>query len=227
MLVTRPEPGASETAARLATLGFAAVLAPVMTVAPRPVGVAPLPQAVLVTSGNALAGLQDMLREVPLFAVGDATAGKARAAGFARVHSAGRDAAALADLAAARCDPAAGPLLLASGEGQGVALAADLRGRGFRVIRRVAYATRPAESLPEAARAALDSGGVRAALFFSPETARVFVTILQRDMPAANVRGIDALAISRPTEAALRVLPWLRVRVAPHPNQDELLKLLP
>jgi uroporphyrinogen-III synthase len=180
----------------------------------------------LVTSGNAVTGLADELRGVPLLAVGDATAARARAAGFAVVHSAGRDAAALAEMAVSLCQPDAGPLLLASGEGQGMLLAATLRACGFRVIRRVAYATRPANALPDAARVALTEGGLRAALFFSPRSARVFVTILQRDIPTANVRGIDALAISRPTEAALRALPWLHVRVASHPNQEELLKLL-
>lgn len=198
-----------------------------MAVLPRSVAVARRPQAVLATSGNAIAALPANLRTVPLLAVGDATAERARAAGFATVHSAGRDAAALASLATSLCAPSAGGLLLASGEGQGMALAAALRAKGFRVVRRVAYATRAAEALPQDARAALTAGTIRAALFFSPQSARIFVTILQRDMPASSVQGIDALAISRPTEAVLKGLPWLRVRVASHPNQDELLKLLP
>jgi uroporphyrinogen-III synthase len=227
ILVTRPEPGASETAARLTALGFCPVLAPAMAVLPRHVGVDIRPQAVLATSGNAIAALPRSLHTVPMLAVGDATATRARAAGFATVHSAGRDAAALAELAAARCTQSAGPLLLASGEGQGMALAEALRAQGFRVVRRVAYATRAADTLPEDARAALAAGTIRAALFFSPQSARVFVTILQRDIPTLSVQGIDALAISRPTEAALKGLPWLRVRVASHPNQEELLKLLP
>jgi uroporphyrinogen-III synthase len=227
VLVTRPEPGASETAARLTALGFIPVLAPVMTIAPRLLEGASLAQAVLVTSGNAIAALPDSLHARPLLAVGDATAARARDAGFSVVHSAGRDAAALAELAASLLAPAAGPLLLASGEGQGMALATGLRARGFTVRRRVAYAARPATSLPDEARAALAGGAIRAALFFSPLSARAFVTMLQRDMPAGVVRCIEALAISRATEVALMGLPWRRVRVASRPNQDELLTLLP
>ncbi len=207
-------------------LGFQPVLAPAMIIATRALAAPGQPQAVLVTSGNALPALPAALHRLPLFAVGDATAARARMAGFATVLSAGRDAAALAELVASRCVPSAGPLLLASGEGQGTALAADLRARGFTVLRRVAYAARPAEALPVAARAALAERRVKAALFFSPQSARTFVTILQRDMSAEIVQGIEALAISPPTEAALRSLPWLRVRVASHPNQDELLTLL-
>jgi uroporphyrinogen-III synthase len=132
----------------------------------------------------------------------------------------------LSDLAAALLAPGAGPLLLASGEGQGMALAADLRARGFTVRRCVAYAAGPAASLPQAARAALAAGAIRAALFFSPLSARRFVTILQHDMPGEVVQGIEALAISHPTQAALTALPWRRIRVASHPNQEALLTLL-
>jgi uroporphyrinogen-III synthase len=182
---------------------------------------------VLVTSGNALAALPAALHGTLLLAVGDATAARARTAGFTEVHSAGRDATALAELAAAMCAPRDGPLLLASGAGNGLDLAAALRARGFRVLRRVAYAARPVAALPEPARIALAGGTLRAALFFSPATARVFMTILQRDMPADSVREIDALAISRATEQVLKPLPWRRLRVASHPTQDELLTLLP
>src|SRR6185437_14679666 len=55
VLITRPEPGAAETAGRIAALGLAPVVAPVAIVQPMP---AELPdpqnlQAVLVASGNA------------------------------------------------------------------------------------------------------------------------------------------------------------------------------
>lgn len=227
VLVTRPEPGASETARRLAALGYAPVLAPVLSIVPRPLAAPPrAPQAVLVTSANALPALPDALHATPLLAVGDATAAKARAAGFAQVVSAGRDAEALALLVAERCRPAEGPLLLASGEGQGLTLAAELRRRGFRVQRRIAYAAQPAATFPVEARSALDAGRLRAALFFSPETARVFMTILQRDTTPARVRGVEALVISAATATPLRAAPWRTIRIAAQPNQDELLALL-
>jgi uroporphyrinogen-III synthase len=224
--VTRPEPGAGETAARLTALGFLPVLAPVLAIVPRMLADVGRPQAALVTSGNALPALPVSLHARPLLAVGDATAARARAAGFACVLSAGRDAAALADLAASTLAPANGTLLLASGEGQGSVLVAALRARGFSVRRRVTYAARPATALPVAARDALRAGTILAALFFSPRSARLFATLLQRDMRAADVHGIEALAISSATEAALRPLPWRRVRVASQPTQEGLLTLL-
>jgi uroporphyrinogen-III synthase len=227
VLVTRPEPGASETAARLAALGRQPLVAPVLRIAPRVVSLTRSPQAVLVTSGNALPALPTSLHGRPLLAVGEATAARARAAGFATVHSAGGDAAALAALVARLCRPRDGSLLLVSGAGQGGRLAAALRTQGFCVQRRVAYAAEPVAALPDAALAALQAGEVRAALFFSAETARVFVALLRRALPDQAVRDVAALALSPSVERTLRPLPWRAIRVASHPNQDELLTLLP
>lgn len=227
VLVTRPEPGASETAQRLAARDLCPVLAPVLGVTHRDVPPVPGAQAVLVTSGNAFPGLSRLDRSLPVLAVGDATAGRAREAGFATVHSAGRDAEALAALASAVLDPVRGPVLLASGAGQGAPLAADLRTRGFVVTHCVAYAAAPVERLPDAAVAAIAGGKLTAATFFSGETARVFVRLANKPPMADALRDVVAAAISRDAEAALAHLPWRDIRVASHPNQDELLALIP
>jgi uroporphyrinogen-III synthase len=227
VLITRPEPGAGETARRVAALGLHPVLAPVLAIATRPIPpIAAQPQAMLVTSGNAIPALPEAWHGCMLLAVGDGTAARARAAGFARCHSAAGDAAALEALVAKLCTPAGGALLLASGEGQGMRLAASLRARGFRVIRRVVYAARPARVLPEAARAALAQGGLGAALFFSRQTARAFVRLLLATTARDIVADIEAIAISKSTASALTPLPWRRIRVASRPNQDEMLALL-
>lgn len=220
VLVTRPEPGAGETARRLRARGYLAVLAPLLTIVRRAPALPPA-QATVVTSAN---GLAPDLPDVPLFAVGDATAAAARAFGLDRVTSAGRDAAALAELVARSCDPTAGALLLLSGEGQGGDLARHLRAAGFRIQRRVTYAARPVRALPAPAAAMLRRGKGHA-LFFSPETARVFVRLARRARLSPG--AIEALAISAATAEALSPLPWPRIRVASHPNQDALLALLP
>src|SRR5581483_8714594 len=110
------EPGASETAARVSALGHRPILAPLLVVQSRN---APLPppervQAILVTSGNAVPPLPASHHGLPLLAVGDATAARARAAGFGQVSSADGNAGDLATLVAGRCDPDGDPLLLVS-----------------------------------------------------------------------------------------------------------------
>ncbi len=209
-------------------MGLVPVVAPVLGIESLP---AELPEpgglrAILATSGNAIAAIPPGWRGLPLLAVGDATARRARAAGFAEVESAGGDGDALASLIASRLPPSGPPLLLASGLGQGEALAEALRARGFAVIRREVYAARPVPGLPEAARLALDGPCLRAAMFFSAETARVFAELVGAASRTHQAAGVEALAIGPPAGMALSVLPWRAVRIAARPTQDEMLALL-
>jgi uroporphyrinogen-III synthase len=228
ILITRPEPGASETAAQVAMLGYQPVLAPLLVVQSRGVSLPPAErvQAILVTSGNAIPLLPSTHRHLPLLAVGETTAMRARAAGFVQVSSADGDARALAALTVKCCGPDREPLLLVSGRGQGQGLASALRDSGFRVVRRTVYAAVPVAELPEQARGAIEAGGIGAVLLFSAETARQCVRLLRAASLRDAVRPIEALAISQPTAMALRALPWWRIRVAERPNQDAMLAML-
>lgn len=222
--MTRPEPAASETARQLEALGFVPVLAPLLRVRTLPVRLPERPDAVLVTSGNALAALPGSLHGTTLLAVGDATAARARAAGFRDVRSAAADADALAALARQAC-PRGSLLLLASGRGQGGALAAALRTTGFRVHRRAVYAAEAVIRFPPAAYKSLRDDELRAALFMSAETARAFVRLLTPALHPA-LGGVDALTIGQPAADALGVLPWRQVRVSLRPTLEGVLALL-
>ncbi len=223
VLITRPEASSAGLAARIAALGYRPVIAPMFSVRGRHVPLPPSVQAILVTSGNALPGLQPT--RLPLFAVGDATAARAAELGFADVRSAGRDAVALAALVAASADPAAGPLLLASGAGQGMSLAADLRARGFRVLRRVCYVALPVQRFPANAAELLTSGDAHAVLFLSAETATAFVRLLPPELTHA-LASIVALAIGQRTADVLEPLGWQQIRRARNPTLDDVLALI-
>jgi uroporphyrinogen-III synthase len=228
VLVTRPEPGASETAARITALGLRPIVAPLLMIAQRHATLPPSArvQAIVATSRNAIPALPASHRHLPLFAVGAATARRARAAGFEEVTSADANAEALAVLLAEACDPLAGLLLLVTGQDQGTALAARLRARGFRVLRRVVYAAVPATILPEPVHRAFAAGILSSALFFSADTAKTCVRLLQAARLDHTVATVDALAIGQSTVVALQPLPWRRIRVAAQPNQDAMLALL-
>ncbi len=226
VLVTRPGAEAGALAERLRGMGLTPVVAPLLRIESLPLRGSGACAAVLVTSGNALPSLREMgvRMALPVLAVGDATAERARSAGFTDVSSAGGDAEDLLALVRRRF-PADTALLLATGRGQGAVLTAGLRAGGFRVHRRVAYAARPVGRLPDAAIGAIEGGGLRAALFLSAETARVFGRLL----PVAlrpELAGIEALAIGQPAADALALLPWRRVRVSLGPTLDQVLALL-
>ncbi len=226
VLITRPEPGASETAERLRQMGLRPVLAPMLDVRtlhpdlPDPAAI----QAVLVTSGNAIPALPDSWHAVTLLAVGDATAARAKAAGFADVASADGDAMALAALATARCRPDGGTLLVAAGAGRGADLAAELSSRNYNVHVAEVYTAQPATALPMAAVEAIRAGALYAALFYSAETARAFVRLAQSERE--GLRGVLAVAIGRSAAVALESLPWRSIRIAQRPTQHEVFACL-
>lgn len=234
-LVTRPEPGAAATAARVAALGWEPVLAPALLLTALPITPAPEAQAALAPSPAALPALAAVLGpDMPILAVGEGTAAAARTAGFRTVFPAAGDAASLARLAAARLDPAAGPVLLAAGRGYGDELAADLAAQGFGVLRREAYEAREVPGLPDPARAALAAGRVRAALFLSPRSARATLAQLHAAGLGGAATGIRAVALSARVAHALAGGPgdcsgkisWGGLDVAPRPDHDALLALL-
>ncbi|MFL1462991.1 uroporphyrinogen-III synthase [Roseococcus sp. DSY-14] len=225
VLVTRPEPGCAETCARLEALGRAAIAAPALVLAPLPARPFPPVQALLLPSRAAARALAPW--PVPVWAVGEGTAAEARAQGFAGVRAAEGDAASLARQVGAALDPAAGALGLACGRGYSLELAAALRARGFRVVRRAVYAAREAAALPPAARDALAAGRVGQALFFSPRSATCALRLLEGAGLAGAGREISAIAISPRVAAVLNTVPWREVLVAPRPHPDAMLELLP
>jgi uroporphyrinogen-III synthase len=223
IMITRPAEDAAVPAARIVSMGYHPVVAPMIRIARRAPKLPENVQAILVTSGNALASLRP--GKTKLFAVGDATAARARNAGFETVLSAGRDAQALAELVADTQHPGDGPLLLASGERQGEKLAADLRARGFRVFRRVCYATYPVQRFPHEAVSSLQSGELHAVIFLSAETASVFARLLPPELHHA-LGSVAALAIGKSAADALEPMPWLRVCLAENPTLDDVLALI-
>lgn len=229
VLVTRPEPGGAETAARVAALGWEPVLAPALVLTPRPLVMARA-QALLLTSRAAARALPAPVPGLPVLGVGEATAAEAGRRGWGPCHAADGTAKDMARVAAALFDPKAGPLLLAVGEGYSLDLAADLRARGFRVIRRIAYAAEPALKLPDAAREALAAGRVGAVLFHSPRSAVCAMTLFRSAGVAEAAARMEVLAISRrvgeAAAAAIAPLSWRGIRVATRPEEDALLRLL-
>lgn len=101
VLVTRAEPGASRTVERLRERGYTPVNAATAHIEHRRRAVELSGVAALAfTSPNGVDAFMrnSARRDLPVFAVGPATAAAARAAGFAQVTSADGDGAALARL---------------------------------------------------------------------------------------------------------------------------------
>jgi uroporphyrinogen-III synthase len=229
-LVTRPSEEASALAAALAKRGVDTLIEPLMEVYFRAAASPDLSdvQAVLCTSANGVRALAraSAERRLPLLAVGDATAERARVEGFTSVASAGGDAADLVRLAAARLDPREGRLLHVCGSAVAGDLAGDLRKRGFAVERSILYEATPIAGLSPAATDAIGSGMVDFALFFSPRTAAIFVRLASDGGVASGCGTMTALSISTTADAALGTLTWRERCIAERPEQRSLLVAL-
>jgi uroporphyrinogen-III synthase len=228
ILVTRPAEDCAEIARLLAAMGHEALLAPLLAV--EIYDGPPLPldgvQAVLATSANgvrALAARSDR-RDLAIFAVGPQTAETAAQAGFVRVRSADGDAIALAAAIPGWADPGAGALLHAAGENGSGALADALIAKGFQVRREILYRVEPARYLPDVVVRAIQENTVQAALFFSPQSARIFADCAAQ--AGVSVARLLAVCISANTADALQGLAFAEIRIAVAPNQTALLARL-
>jgi uroporphyrinogen-III synthase len=237
-LVTRPEEDAAPLAAALAERGIDVTLEPLLSIRPLPQAPIDLTgvQALLFTSANGvrsfaeLAGARDLAgwRELPAFAVGNATAAAAHNVGFTRVDSAAGDVAALAKLVAERLDPKAGALFHAAGSAVAGDLAGLLEQAGFSLRREMLYEARPADQLSPATVTNLSNGWFDLVLFFSPRTAATFIA-LARAAGEGVVSGCgkaDARCLSQAVAPAARDLPWREVQAAARPELSALLDLI-
>ena len=204
LLIVRPQPGADESAARAREMGLDPVVAPLFETRaldwrpPDPDGF----DAVLLTSANAARlggeGLTAFLA-LPCYAVGEATAAAARAAGFTDVRTGPSDGAALAAMA----------------ERNGARSMLHLGGRDHvaldRVMHVAVYASEPAGTLPGDLNEAV-------VLLHSPRAAARFAAL------ASDRAKFTLAAISAQTAEAAGG-GWRKVAVASAPRDEALLEL--
>ena len=223
ILVTRSEPGASETAARLGALGYLPIVEPLFAIVPLDVTL-PAFDALAFTSANGarrLAGLSAR-RDIPVFCVGARTAETAREAGFTHVTSADGDVTALGDLILAQLPAGAHLLHAGNAESRG-----DLSGRlNAQGVAASFVALFHAEAVvapgPELARHLGGDQAFDAVLIHSPRGGEILAGMIraaQRPCPIA------AAAISPAAAAPLAgVVP--RLAAASAPTEEALLSLL-
>ncbi|KXV78933.1 uroporphyrinogen-III synthase [Acetobacter cerevisiae] len=227
VLVTRPEPGLSETLAAVSAAGWVPYASPALCITAHTLRALPHHFAACVlTSGQAVQAAQAALPSAcPIYAVGDRTAQRAQAAGFTAVESARGDAEALAALIIHARTPESGPLLLLSGARQGMELADRLRQAGFRVVRRVAYTARPARQIAPDVLRALRAGEISHSLFFSSESAASWIAALPKAYRDAACRT-TAIVISQAAAVVLEKAGWAQSVVARKPNAQAMLAAL-
>lgn len=226
-LVTRPREDSEGVARALAERGLEVMVEPLLDIEPVAGAAVEIhgAQGILVTSANGIRALARLYpgRDLPIWAVGDASGRAAREMGFSRVECAGGDVDSLAALVQARVDPKAGALLHAAGTVTAGDLSGWLSAKGFEVRRQVLYQAVPATRLSAALCDTLRAGGLQLALFFSPRTARTFATLAIEAGVQGSLGAIAAYGLSANVSAELSPLPWRVLRQAAEPSQAALL----
>lgn len=236
LIVTRPEADARELIATLADNNIEALCAPLMDIVFRQnVDIPELNyQAVLATSANGVRaiashGMFDVLKNVPLFAVGEASAQKAHEVGFAIVHTASGDLAGLADLVRQELAVDMGPLLYASGNKIAGDLAGILGGDGYDVHRVVFYDALARPTLDPQALEALNDQSVDGVILMSPRTAKIWCDNIMQSGRALLSPKLTYYCLSRAVADVInKGLPTdgSRILVSTTPTKAALLKLI-
>ena len=226
-LVTRPKEDSEGVARALAERGLDVMVEPLLDIEPVAGAIIDTDgaQGILVTSANGIRALARLHpgRDLPIWAVGDASGRAAREMGFSRVECAGGDVDSLAALVESRVDPKAGALLHAAGSVTAGDLSGWLSAKGFEVRRRVLYRAVTATRLSASLCDTLRTGGLQLSLFFSPRTARTFATLAIEAGVRDTLGTIAAYGLSANVSAELSPLPWRVLRQAAEPSQAALL----
>ena len=232
LLVTRPEPDGSRQAKALADLGHSVLLEPLLEISFEADGALDFDgvQGLIATSRNGLRALETAAgpvpEDMPLYAVGEASACKARELGFKTVHEGPGDGAGLAALVCDKATPGEGALLHLAGEH----LASDLKGRlemaGFDVRQPVLYRARARAGLSAPVCAALSSGGIEGVILMSPRSAKIYQSLLdQSDLTKAAQCAVH-FCLSEAVAAQLTPALVQSVRTSVRPREDDLFVLI-
>jgi uroporphyrinogen-III synthase len=237
ILVTRPHPDDEATALSLRARGFEVLLAPMLRF--EPVAFDDDEEmrygAVIVTSANALRGIERQLRDrgllkLPLFAVGEHTAAAARSVGFEKVIPAKGGAASLRDLVLASAKTKAlkksSPLLYLAGADLARDLAGELGERGFTVVTQTTYRMVPLSSLPRETSDAFAANQIEAVLHYSRRSARAFLESVRSAGVEISALAIPQCCISAAVASVVRDAGAPQVITAASPDENALFALL-
>lgn len=223
VLVTRSEPGASETARRLVALGYDAVAEPLLMLKPMPADV-PDFDALAFTSVNGVRRFSELddRREAPIWCVGDRTAAEARSMGFRDVRSAAGDVIALANLLQTEL-PAGHHVLHSGNEDAGEVLVEAVRQAGGAATLLPTYRTRMAE-VPGVRLAACLSGAAAldCILVYSAKAGRALAKLLG----GANLTPVRAITCISPRAASPLETLDVHIEIASSPDEAALFRAM-
>ena len=240
VLVTRPQPAAIGTGAKLEALGHQPVYLPMAEAIHQPdmaVAALGLPHAAIAFTSaeavRAIASARDRLPldlSTPVFCVGHATADAARQFGFLHVVAGPGTGAGLAQtvVESAFLSERRGDLVYLAGQPRSPGFEDALHAAGHAFLVAEVYRMSAIDYAPADIGRLVDAGLPDAVLFYSHETARQFFALLRAGPESAHeaaVRRMRCLCLSNHVAAAVPADMPARA-IAAAPDEDSLLSLL-
>ncbi|MEO1642557.1 MAG: uroporphyrinogen-III synthase [Pseudomonadota bacterium] len=227
ILVTRAEPGASETVARLQALGLMAIKTPVISVVPN--GDVALPDltditGLIFTSANGVRAFAERSssRAHTAWCVGPATAAAAQLADFKTVEESAGNALDLAAYISERIAPSSRPLLHIANEAAKGDLKTALEESGYVVKFCPLYRMERAKALSDEVLGILKAKIPTFVLLHSKKGAEAFAALSEPSL----LNGITSVAISARAAQPLVELGLQSMHIATEPNEDGLFEAL-
>lgn len=230
VIITRAEPGHSETVKHVAELGLVPVSAPMLHLRGQDL---PMPDLVtydafLFTSANGVRFFSERLeaddraRGVTAYCVGPATLEAAQLAEFTNCQHADGDGRDLADLVIRQRAPSDGRLLHIANAAAAGDLAQSLRNSGFSVDFLPLYAAEPARTAQVDIAAILAAPDLAVVLIHSAKAAEAFRALYT--LPLASVHRL--VAVSQKAAAPLATAGFRHTDIAARPNEPALMDCL-
>ena len=230
LLLTRPQTDSEKLARDLTACGISSIIEPLLNIMVQEgppldtTGVA----ALAFTSANGVQAFAERSsrRDLPVYAVGDATARAAHAAAFKDVQSAMGDVDNLARLLTQAMSPEAGAILHPAASQVAGDLARCLADAGFAYRREVIYKSEKVSALSPETRAAIACGEIDGVVLMSPRTGQIFKELMIRAGLADRAADMTVFCLSAAVAVAADGLPWCNIQTAARPEQDAFMALL-
>ena len=183
------------------------------------------PQALIITSKNAIRALEgyEDLKKMPLYAVGDKTAELAKQKGFLNVSSASGTSQELIKLMIKTGQPDKGIFWHLSGQKVKGNIVESLKIAGFEAKRQIVYSLEDITDLPSSLYNELKNKMISHVIFCSSRTTTVFMSLLKKNKLEKKACQMISLCLSQDIGEKALGLTWKKLWISPKPTMNDLM----
>ena len=226
--ITRPTEDSSHLFKTLTDKGYDAFVEPLLDITFNEVKIDTKNcQAIVFTSANGVRAYiyNKGTTDLPVYAVGDATAREAKKAGFKIIHISQGDVVFLSETIKEHAKPEEGALYHGAGSVIAKDLSALLSAHKYAVKRQALYEAVPTVAISRTVCTYLKNGSISGILLMSPRTADIFVRTMRAQKLDNHLEGVIMFALSDAVADKLRSLNC-KVVVASDPTQSDVISAI-